>query len=280
MSFNIGEVNRLSVNRKTDIGYMLESDEDQVFLHFNESMHEELSPNDQVDAFLYFDQKGRLAATLKTPIITASRPGFLKVTDVVESLGVFLDMGIAKELLLSKDDLSFDLTQWPEVGDMIYVNLRIKGKFVARVSSKQDVILEPTEPIKLKSTVQAYVQKIGREGLNLLTPEGHWIFVHKDHIKQHVRLGELVEVKVTFESEKGYSGSLAPQKEVAIYEDANFILSYVVRHQGMPYTSDASPEDIKQVFNMSKKAFKRALGHLYKERKIDFVDGKTVLVKP
>lgn len=280
MSLNIGEINQLKVNRKTDIGYMLDSSDDQVFLHLNESMHQELKPNDVVDAFLYFDQKGRLAATLKTPIITVSRPGFLKVTDVVESLGVFLDMGIAKELLLSKDDLSYDLDQWPQKGDMLYVNLRVKGKLVAKLSSKQDVTLKPQEPLALKSTVEAYVQKIGKEGLNLLTPNGHWIFVHKDQIKQHVRLGKLVEVKVTFSSEKGYSGSLAPQKEVAIYEDANFILSYIIRHNGMPYTADASPEDIKRVFNMSKKAFKRALGHLYKERKIDFVNDKTILVKP
>jgi hypothetical protein len=98
-------------------------------------------------------------------------------------------------------------------------------------------------------------------------------------IKRKIRYGQEVEVKVTYHSEKGYSGSLVAQKEVAIYDDANTILSYVIRNGGMYLTSDSTPEEIDRIFKMSKKAFKRALGHLYKERKIDFVDGKTILVK-
>jgi len=72
---------------------------------------------------------------------------------------------------------------------------------------------------------------------------------------------------------------LIAQKEVAIFEDANIILSFIVRQGFMNLTADSTPEEIYLVFAMSKKAFKRALGHLYKERKIDFVDGKTILVK-
>lgn len=279
MSLRIGEVNRLRVNRKTDIGYMLESDDDQVFLHFNESAYKELKPNDVVDAFLYFDQKGRLAATLKTPLITATRPGFLKVTAIHHDLGVFLDMGIAKELLLSKDDLTLDLDLWPQVGDILYVSLKMKGKFVAKITSKEEFKLKPEHELKLKDTVLAYVQKIGREGINLLTPEGHFIFVHHTMIKRQIRYGMAVEVKVTYQSEKGYSGSLVAQKEVAIYDDANTILTYVIRNNGMYLTADSTPDEIEKVFKMSKKAFKRAIGHLYKERKIDFVNGKTILVK-
>jgi uncharacterized protein len=279
MDLKIGEINHLIVNRKTDIGYMLDSEEDQVFLHNNESLHQELKPGQEVDAFLYFDNKGRLAATLKMPYITVTKPGFLAVSDVHESLGVFLDMGIAKELLLSHEDLPFDHTEWPQVGDILFINLKVKGKLVAKISSKEEVKIKPEQELNLKEAVLARVQKIGREGINLLTRDGHWIFVHHSMIKEPIRYGQEVSVKVTYHSEKGYTGSLAPQKEIAIYEDANNILSYIIRKGEMDLDSNSSPEDIDLIFNMSKKAFKRALGHLYKERKIDFVDGKTVLVK-
>ena len=280
MELMIGEINRMVVNRKTDIGYMLDLGLDQVFLHNNESLHKELKAGDTVDAFLYFDNKGRLAATLKTPLITVKNPGFLKVSDIKDDLGVFLDMGIAKELLLSFEDLPRNHEKWPVVGDTLYVTLRVKGKLVAKLASKTDVILKPEKELELKSTVRAFVQKMGQEGVNLLTSDGHFIFVHHTMIKNELRLGEEVEVKVTYLSDKGYTGSLAEQKEVQRFDDANVILSYLIRQQGeMPLTSDSSPEDIDKVFSMSKKAFKRALGNLYKERKIKFEDGKTILVK-
>ncbi|MBN2299900.1 MAG: hypothetical protein JXC31_01805 [Acholeplasmataceae bacterium] len=279
MGIKVGDINNFEVNRKTDIGYMLDSDEGEIFLHNNESLHQELASGMTVEAFLYFDQKGRLAATLKTPYITVSRPGFLKVSAVHESLGVFLDMGIAKELLLSTDDLPLDKTMWPQVGDTLYVGIKVKGKLVAKMISKEEFKIKPENPLVLKETVKAFVQKIGKEGVNLLTSDGHWIFVHHSLIKQNIRYGQEVDVKVTFLSEKGYTGSLAPQKEVALFEDANIILSYMIRKGDLKLTTDSTPEEIYDMFQMSKKAFKRALGHLYKERKIDFVDGKTILIQ-
>lgn len=279
MSIKIGETQQLIVDRKTDIGYMLTSEQDEVFLHFNESLHQTLNPGDLVDAFLYLDHKGRVAATLKIPFISVERPSFLEVKDVVSSLGVFLDMGISKDVLLSKDDLPFDYDLWPEIGDMIYVVLHIKGKMVAKLASKSDIILEPLQELKVKDELDCYVQNIGKNGLNLLSEEGHLIFVHQSMYQGKYRLGQKVHVTITFISEKGINGSLIEQKEVKIFDDANIILSYLIRHGDIDLDSDSSPEAIKEIFDMSKKAFKRALGHLYKERKIIFVDGKTKLVK-
>lgn len=279
MTLNIGDVNRMVVNRKTDIGYMLDLGLEQVFLHNNESLYRELKAGDTVDAFLYFDNKGRLAATLKTPLITINKPGFLRVTDYKEDLGVFFNMGIAKELLLSYEDLPKDRTKWPKIGDCLYVILKVKSKLVAKIASKQEILLRPETTLTLKETVRGFIQRMGKDGLNILTPDGHWIFVHNTMVKDEVRLGEEVEVKLTFHSDKGWTGSLMEQKEVLIIDDSAKIYDYLCDVDVMPYTSDSDPEDIKRVFNMSKKAFKRALGHLYKERKIVFEDNMTKRVK-
>lgn len=279
MSIIIGENQKLTVDRKTDIGYMLTSEQDEVFLHFNESLHQPLNPGDLVDAFLYLDHKGRVAATLKTPYITINKPSFLTVKDVHPDLGVFLDMGISKDVLLSKDDLPFNTVLWPIIGDKIYAVLYIKGKMVAKLATKADIILEPKTELKVKDEVVAYVQNIGRHGLNFLSEEGHLIFVHESMYQGTYRLGQEVKITVTFISDKGVNGSLIEQKEVKLFDDANVILSTLIRQGDLDLDSNSSPEDIKQSFDMSKKAFKRALGRLYKERKIDFVDGKTILIK-
>lgn len=279
MELRIGDVNQMVVNRKTDIGYMLDLGLEQVFLHNNESLHKELKAGDAVEAFLYYDNKGRLAATLKEPIITVSKPGFVRVTDVNQDLGVFLDMGIAKDLLLSFEDLPRDMSQWPIVGDMLYIVLKVKGKLVGKIASKTDIILKPEKDLELMHDVYGYVQKIGAAGINVLTEDGHMVFIHHSMMKQDVRYGEKIKVKVTYFSDKGYTGSLIEQKEVKRFDDANEILSYLIRSGELPLTSDSTPEEIEHYFKMSKKAFKRALGNLYKERKIKFEDGKTILVK-
>jgi predicted RNA-binding protein (virulence factor B family) len=103
--------------------------------------------------------------------------------------------------------------------------LKVKGKLVAKLASKQDVLLKPEKELVLKSSVKGFIQRIGQEGANVLTEDGHFIFVHKSMIKESIRYGEEVEVKVTYLSEKGYTGSLAEQKEVQLFEDANMILS-------------------------------------------------------
>lgn len=279
MSIIIGENQKLTVDRKTDIGYMLTSEQDEVFLHFNESLHQPLNPGDLVDAFLYLDHKGRVAATLKQPYITINKPCFLTVRDVHSDLGVFLDMGISKDVLLSKDDLPYNTALWPIAGDRIYVVLYIKGKMVAKLATRSDITLVPEKALELKDEVDAYVQNIGRQGLNFLSEEGHLIFVHESMYQGTYRLGQKVRITVTFISDKGTNGSLIEQKEVKLLDDADIILSVLSRQGEMNLDSNSAPEDIKDTFDMSKKAFKRALGHLYKERKIDFIDGKTILVK-
>ena len=278
MTLEIGRTYTFKVDRKTDIGYMLLKDDQEVFLHVNESLHRTLNPGDLVDAFLYLDFKGRMAATLKESYISVERPALLRVKDIHFNLGVFLDMGISKDLLLSIDDLPFDQALWPKINDRLYVKLYIKGKMVAKLAKKEEE-QNKNGSFELKQKVFAYVQHMGLKGYNLITEDEKWIFIHQSLINKTLRLGEQVQATITYISPKGVSGSLIEQKERKLFTDANLILSELIRHDEIPFDSNSNPEDIKNAFHMSKKAFKRAIGHLYKERKIKFVDGKTVLVK-
>lgn len=273
----IGAINQLVVERKTDIGYMLKSDEGEIFLHVNETAFRELDPGDSVEAFLYFDQKGRLAATLKEPLITIDEPAFLSVKDI-QPIGCFMEMGISKDVLLSKDVLPHDRKLWPIEGDMVLCTLKVKGKFVVKIATQDEVPLTTAKPLEVKDLVKARVHRIGNQGINLVTDDYQFIFVHHTMYKKSYRLGEEIEVKIVYHSDQGYTGSLIPQKEVALHEDANRILSYLNRRGELHLTSESPPEEIDQVLSMSKKAFKRAIGKLYRERKIIIDDGRIRLV--
>jgi uncharacterized protein len=273
----IGAINQLVVDRKTDIGYMLKSAEGDIFLHANETMFRELDRGDSVQAFLYFDQKGRLAATLKEPLITIDEPAFLTVKDI-QPIGCFMEMGISKDVLLSKDVLPHDRKLWPAEGDRVLVVLKVKGKFVVKVASQDEVPLTTNKPLELKDVVKARIHRFGNQGINLVTEDYQFIFVHHTMYKKNYRLGEEVEVKIVYHSDQGYTGSLIPQKEVALHEDANRILSYLNRRGELFLTNESPPEEIEAILGMSKKAFKRAIGKLYRERKIIIESGKIRLV--
>lgn len=280
MAITIGITQKLTVDRKTDIGYMLTDQTEEVFLHFNESLYQELKPRDVVETFVYLDHKGRRAATLKTSLIDINAPEFLRVMSVEPKLGVFLDMGIAKDLLLSAEDLPVDKNAWPHVDDLVYVHLKIKGKMVAKMATRKDLLADGIISREVKDKVEAYIYGITSSGLQLITEKKEHLFVHESLIQGQYRIGQKVEVQITYISDKGINGSLIEQKETKRLDDAAMILHYLKSHGELPLDANSSPEAIKEFFSdMSKKAFKRALGNLYRQRQVIFVSGKTILVK-
>lgn len=271
-----GEIQKFKVARKTDIGYMLTNkNQDEVFLHNNETNYKNLKEGMNVDAFLFYDNKGRLAATLYNPIITKDESAWLEVTGSNYEIGVFLHNGIKKDILLSKDHLPEHHSKWPKNGDMLYVKLVVKNLFTAEFTIPETSVMEEFES---GSTVTARVYNYSNQGITLITNNFTRIFVEATQLRKEYRIGEEVEVIINFRHNEFYTGQLTLQKEEQRLDDAETILTYLKRRGQMNLTSDSSPEDIKRVFNMSKKAFKRALGALYKERLVDFVDGKTILV--
>ena len=276
---NIGEINSLQVLRKTDIGYMLTDGKEEVLLHNNETNFTKLEVSQTVDAFLYYDHKARLAATLSKPIITTKRPGFVTVKDVNETLGVFIDNGISKDMLVSTDFLPYERALWPQVGDTLYCILRHKNRLTAKPLNKVDIDLNPEHKLDAGALVEAYVIHAGKEGLNMLTQAGHILFVHHTQMREPHRMGEKLEVRIARVTPGDYSGSLIEPKEIMMDKDAEMIYEYLKQHGKMPLTANSDKEAIDAQFGLSKKAFKRALGRLYSERKVVFENDETVLIK-
>lgn len=267
--------------RKTDIGYMVKVFEDEIFLHKNQTPKDRiLKDNEEVSVFIYYDNKRRISATMENSLIELGEKKWLTVSGVNLNIGVFINIGISKDILLSKDFLPYDLSLWPKEGDRLFIELKAKkDQLVAKSVNKFD-LPKTTEKLEMGSNISAVVMRIFDEGITLYTDNLSVIFVHKTQYREHVHLGETVNAEIISVSSNGYTASLNPHKENLIKDDADAILLYLSNHLGrMSFNTDSSPEEISLVFKMSKKAFKRALGHLYKARIIDFVDGETILVK-
>lgn len=284
MNFKIGEINTLEVKYKSDIGYTLKNRFDnEVLLPFNQTT-KEFEIGETVDVFILLDSKKRLVASYNTPFIMVEHPGFVKVTNVIKGLGIFIDNNVLKDPLVSCDDLPLDEKLWPIIGDTVLCKLKATPtQLIAKLITPEEAkgMFKPVNKLNKFDKVNAIVLKNGSEGVNLITLEGHNIFVYYKHRRRDYRIGE--EAVVTINNvcdNNNYNGTLLSSKVPLMQEDADIILEYLNDNDGvMNITAKTSVEKIESTFNMSKASFKRALGGLYKKRIIEFKDDKTYLVK-
>ena len=278
---NAGRIYELKVLRKTDLGYMLGSEEDDVLLHFKES-DKEYKTGDIAKVFIYYDKKGRPCATCNTPFVTVDNPGFVNVVEVISNLGVFVNNNTGKDLLISKDNLPYDKKIWPVVDDKLLVELKVKSDTIlAKPLNRYEIDdLRSEAKYELGSYVEAYIYRIGDAGINMVTMDMVNVFVHKSMYRDNYRIGQMAVVKIIHEASSGYNGSLIEQKEKVIDSDKEILLRYLDANGGkMKLDAKSSSEEIEGKLHLSRKAFKRALGGLYKDRIVDFKDGYTIKIK-
>ncbi len=276
----IGKVSKFIVKRETDISYTLSPlDPDltnYVFLHFNQATRR-LNEGELINAFLYYDQKKRLCATMEKPIITTETFGFVKIVDI-NPAGVFVNIGISKDILVSSDFLPKQKKLWPEVGEQLPCILKVKNNsLVAKPIIKNQ---HPTKKLTLDETYNATVINISDEGIVACTKNLNTIFIHKSLIRKNFRVGEVISVKIININQKGeYNGTTIERKELSRLTDSEIIYNYLKTMGGsIPLGNASSPEEINKYFKMSKSAFKRAVGALYKQRVIKIDDNKITLI--
>ena len=279
----IGEINSFIVLRKSDLGYMLSNKDEQLLLHFNQTNGMELEEGEMVECFVQFDSKGRLSATLEEPTVTISKPGWGTVVEANARLGLFVSINTFKDILISKDYLPQNAKIWPEVGDKLFIKLVIyKDKLNALLMTKNEIIeLNPKVPeIPVGEYVDAFICRVTPNAINAVTENGNYIYISNKQFRGIHRVGEPVTVMIIGRHEDELVGSLNKVKEELVLSDEVIILNYIKQNGGqMPYTAKTSAEVVEEVFHMSRKAFKRAIGDLYKKREIYFDEDNTYIVK-
>src|SRR5690625_1859591 len=118
----IGTIQTATVLRKIETGYVLQKETDEVLLHHNET-DRELEVDEDVEVFLYNDKNNQIVATTTLPTILMDTYDWAEVVEVIPNLGAFVHIGIAKDILVSIDDLPLFEDVWPQIGDKLYVTL-------------------------------------------------------------------------------------------------------------------------------------------------------------
>ncbi len=282
MNQMLGTIQTMRIDSKSENGYVLVHAGNKAFLHHDET-DEELGLGEMMKVFLYADKRGKWIATLKLPPIHRNTYGWAEVMEVVPNLGVFVDIGTVKEMLISRDNLPLFESVWPAKRDQLYVTLGEdrKGRLLAIPAGEDELIneMEAAPEILYQRQISGRVYHTSREGSAIFTEGNHRGFIHHTERKQEPRLGELVSGRVIEVKDDGsVNVSLRPLKQHSMEEDAEAILKHLHENNGViPFSDKSDPEDIRATFKISKAAFKRALGRLMKEGKIEQKNGDTYL---
>lgn len=263
--------------------WILRGNEDDIMMNVSDA-EEDVQVGDFVHVFLYANRRGELTATMQMPSMTGDTFGWAKVIRVDDKEGVYVDIGSSFEVLVNGADMPQVRKLWPKQGDELYMTLRtdLGGGIFGRLATEERVLEQYTkaEPALYNANLTARSYRLLPVGSFMLTiPENHRIFIHNTEQEKEPRLGEEVAVRVIEVHDDGtLNGSMMPRVEERLSGDAEVLFNYLTDVGGrMPFTDKSSPDEIQEMFSMSKGAFKRALGRLMKERKITQEDGWTTL---
>ena len=276
-----GEVVTLTVLEQQASKWILTNGVEELPLNASE-VTEPLTVGDRLEVFLFADRRGDLAATTAIPAFTQGEYGWARVLKVVEREGAFVDIGTSREVLVRAEDLPALKEVWPEPGDHLFMTLRTdrNGDLFGRLATEEKIseLYEGAFEDMHNKNIQARPYRLLPIGTFLLGVEVPYrIFVHESERNNEPRLGQDVVVRIIDVKDDGsMNGSLLPRKHERLSNDAQQILNYIQDVGGkMPFGDKSSPEEIQEMFNMSKGAFKRALGTLMKAGKVKQQDGWT-----
>lgn len=274
-------VETLTVVRVNDMGAFLDAQtgntSDDILLHKTQQLHP-VEIGDRVEVFLYLDPKGRLTASMRTPKMKEGQIARLKVINVTRD-GAFVDVGAERGIFMPFAGMRGKL----QVGEIVWAKLYTdkSGRLAATMEVEDEMrrASKPAEGIQIGDRIRGAVYNYTDQGAFVFTEQRFIAFIHNDEMLVRPKIGEEVEMRVTFIREDGrLNASLRPIKEKALLSDADAILELLKGRGGrMPYGDHTAPEVIKEKFHISKAAFKRALGHLLREGKIEQKDGWTYL---
>ncbi|KGR75525.1 CvfB family protein [Ureibacillus sinduriensis] len=243
-----------------------------------------LTIGERVKVFLYADRRGDLQATSAIPAILQGEYGWARVIKVTKE-GAFVDIGSSREVLVKAEDLPPIQSVWPKVGDHLFLTLRTdrNGDLFGRLITEEKVneLYEGAYEDMHNKNIKARPYRLLPVGSFLLgIEEPYRIFVHNTEMEAEPRLGQEVEVRIIAVKEDGsLNGSMLPRKHERLGQDAEAVYAYLQSVGGkMPFGDKSSPEEITEMFHMSKGAFKRALGTLMKAGKIKQQDGWTEII--
>jgi predicted RNA-binding protein (virulence factor B family) len=273
--FEIGKTASLEVVREAPIGVFLGTADQEVLLP-TRYVPEGTSPGDVIEVFVYTDSEDRPIATTERPLVEADEFASLRVLSL-SPVGAFLDWGLPKDLLLP---FRFQLQPvQPEQRVVVRVFCdSVSGRPVATAKIER-FLEEPPDDLREGQAVQLLVYEETDMGSKAIVDGlfGGLLYHEPGHDRPEIGSAPIGYVQ-RIRADGKVDLSLEPSGKAAM-DDARALLLEALQKAGgrLDLTDRSEPDEIRRVLGLSKKAFKRAVGALYRERRIRLGDSSIEL---
>ncbi len=268
----IGKRNSLSIVRESAPGLYLRGGELGEILLPRRYIPPDLKRGDTLDVFVYLDSEDRLVATTEKPYATVGEFACLEVVSINPRVGAFLDWGLQKDLLLP-----FREQEGPvRVGQRIVVAIYLDAKTqrIAASARLHRHLSRDTPAYADGQSVNILVTGETPLGYSAIVNNAHRGMLYRDQMSAPLVIGQKL---------KGFVRAVSPGGKIDLSLDASgyrrvaslqqqIVQALEQKGGQLPYDDDSLPEAIREAFGVSKKAFKQALGALYKSRRIRFLN--------
>lgn len=273
---NIGKVQTLEVSEKISSGYLLTDGEGEKAFLPKIFVREDLSEGDAITVFVYQDDD-KLKATTEEPLAEVGTFAVMNCVQVLPS-GAFMDWGIIKDLFVPYKQQKGKMVEGKRYLVYVYVDEQT-GLITGTTKFKRNPQYENL-PFEKGDKVNLIMMGESELGWNVIINQRYIGLVYaSDVYKKLYPLSEEVGYIKTIREDGKIDVSLQPEGYAHIDEYQKIILEKLEENYGLLYLSDqSSPEEIKEELQMSKKNFKKAIGGLYKDKKIEILEDKIRLV--
>ncbi|MDB6125777.1 MAG: GntR family transcriptional regulator [Pedosphaera sp.] len=266
----IGRRNTLSVVREAAPGLFLDGGELGEILLPGRYIERGVAPGDKLDVFVYLDSEDRLVATTEIPFAMVGEFAHLRVISVNLRIGAFLDWGLAKDLLLPFREQETPVRAGQRV--IAYIYLDQKSNRIVATTRLYRHLNRRAPNYREGQAVEFLITGSTPLGYNAIVENAHQGLLYHDKLSAPLAVGQNLKGFIrTIRSGGKLDLSLdaSGYKRVASLTDQ--IVQALERNGGrLGFDDGSSPETIREAFGTSKKAFKQALGALYKARRISF----------
>lgn len=276
----LGKIQKLQVTREVDFGvYLNEKDsksEPDILLP-KKQVPEGIKKGDEIEVFVYKDSEDRIIATTKRPKLVVGEIGMLKVVETTK-IGAFLDWGLEKDLLLPFREQIGKVEKGREYLVGVYVDK--SNRLCATM--KVNKVLSSNSPYKVDDKISGIVYRINKEmGAFVAVDRKYDAMIPKHELYWTYRIGDKIKARVVRVREDGKLVlSLREKGQKQTDEDIIRVLTQIIKNGGvLMLNDDSSPEEIRQQLKMSKSTYKKVIGVLLKEKKIELIDGGVRLIE-
>jgi uncharacterized protein len=278
MAIEIGKLNLLTVLDVRAANIVLTCDDGQQVMLKKRELRDVPERGSQMEVFVFTDNEGKIWGTTMRPVAELGQCAYMKVIEETK-IGAFLNWGIEKDLFVpfsqQKERMREGFTY------LVYILFNEDASRIIGSSKIEQFIQNENLSVKEGKEVNLLICEKSDLGVNVIVEDKHWGLLYKNEIFQKIKKGDRVKGFIKKVREDGkLDVSLQEQGYDEVFSASMKILGKL-KEEGpfLPLNDKSEPGQIYNMLEMSKKIFKKAIGALYKDRKITIEDSGIRIAK-